>query len=76
MGKTCQLQVRRLAGSVALLGLALGVAVSRWFLLVVAFVGLNLIQSSFTDACPAERLLPGCGVDEETGDGTDGAPAR
>lgn len=62
--KTCQLQVRRLAGSMAMLGLALGVVASQWFLLIVAFVGLNLIQSSFTDVCPAEQLLPGCETDE------------
>lgn len=62
MGKACQLQVRRLAGVISLLGLVLGVAVSRWFLLIVGFVGLNLVQSSFTDICPAEKLLPGCGA--------------
>lgn len=62
--KQCQLQVRRLAGSMALSGLVLGVLVSQWFLLLVGFVALNLIQSSFTDLCPAEKLLPGC----ETGD--------
>lgn len=43
-----------------LLGLGLGVFVSQWFLLLIGFVGLNLIQSSFTDTCPAEELLPGC----------------
>lgn len=62
--KACQLQVRRLAGSMTLLGLTLGVIVSQWFLLIIAFVGLNLIQSSFTDVCPAEQLLPGCETDE------------
>jgi hypothetical protein len=66
MSKTCQLQVRRLAGSMTLLGLGLGVLVSPWFLAIVGFVGLNLIQSSFTDTCPAEELLPGC----ESGDDT------
>lgn len=60
MGRTCQLQVRRLAGFMTLLGLGLGVFVSQWFLLLIGFVGLNLIQSSFTDTCPAEELLPGC----------------
>lgn len=64
--KTCQLQVRRLAGTIALTGLGLGVFVSQWFLLVVAFVGANLIQSSFTDICPAEKLLPGCETSKET----------
>jgi len=63
--KTCQLQVRRLAGVIALAGLGLGVFVSQWFLLVVAFVGANLVQSSFTDICPAEKLLPGCETGEE-----------
>jgi len=67
MSKTCQLRVRRLAGSMTLLGLTLGVLVSPWFLGIVGFVGLNLVQSSFTDACPAERLLPGCDTaDSET----------
>ena len=59
---TCQLPVRRLAGGMAVLGLTLGVLVSQWFLLLVGFVAVNLIQSSFTDTCPAERLLPGCGT--------------
>jgi hypothetical protein len=49
-----------------LLGLGLGVLVSPWFLAIVGLVGLNLIQSSFTDTCPAEELLPGC----ESGDDT------
>jgi len=43
-----------------LLGLVLGVFVNSWFLAVSAFAGLNLVQSSFTDFCPAERFLPGC----------------
>ena len=60
MGKTCQLHVRRLAGTMTLLGLALGVLVSAWFLALPVFVGVNLLQSSFTDICPAEKLLPGC----------------
>jgi hypothetical protein len=66
MGKVCQLQVRRLAGVMSLLGVTLGAFVSQWFLLVVGFVGLNLIQSSFTGICPAEDLLPGCETDEES----------
>lgn len=66
MSKTCQLQVRRLAGSMTLLGLTLGVLASPLFLAIVGFAGLNLVQSSFTDTCPAERLLPGCDVATET----------
>lgn len=66
MGKLCQLQVRRLAGTMSLLGVTLGVFVSQWFLLLVGFVGLDLVQSSFTDICPAEELLPGCETDGES----------
>jgi hypothetical protein len=38
--------IRLLAGTVTLLGVALVHFVSPWWLLVPAFVGLNLIQSS------------------------------
>lgn len=49
--------IRRFAGSFLLLSLALGYFVDqRWFLFT-AFVGVNLIQSSFTAFCPLERIL-------------------
>ncbi|ERG88307.1 MAG: protein of unknown function (DUF2892) [halophilic archaeon J07HX5] len=67
MGKTCQLQVRRLAGVMTILGLTLGIVVSQWFFLLIGFVGANLLQSSFTDVCPAEELLPGCETSDEEG---------
>jgi hypothetical protein len=58
--------VIRFAGLMILLSLALGVLVSpNWFWLT-AFVGANLLQSSFTGFCPLavvlRRLgvLPGC----------------
>ncbi len=49
--------VRVLAGGMVLLSLALALLVSSWWLLLGAFVGVNLIQSSFTGFCPAERIL-------------------
>lgn len=49
--------VRLLAGSVTLLGAALTHWVSPWWLLLPAFVGLNLIQSVFTGFCPPTLLL-------------------
>ena len=61
MSDTCHFQVRRLGGSVVLIGLLLGGFVDSWFLLISAFAGANLVQSSFTDVCPAERFLPACG---------------
>jgi hypothetical protein len=49
--------VRRIAGIFVLASLALGYWVSPWFLLFTAFVGLNLLQSSFTRWCPMEVLF-------------------
>lgn len=48
--------VRAVAGTVVLTGLLLGLFVDGLFYLVVAFAGLNLLQSSFTGFCPPERL--------------------
>lgn len=49
--------VRLLAGTVTLLGVALTHFVGPWWLLVPAFVGLNLIQSVFTGFCLPTLLL-------------------
>jgi hypothetical protein len=49
--------VRRVAGTFVLASLALGAWVSPWFFLFTAFVGANLLQSSFTRMCPLERLI-------------------
>ena len=54
--------IRRIAGSFVLLSLALGYFVSPWFYLFTAFVGLNLIQSSFTRWCLMEQMLEKAGV--------------
>jgi len=49
--------IRRFAGTFVLLSLALGHRVSPLWYLFTAFVGFNLIQSSFTHFCPLERIL-------------------
>ena len=49
--------IRRFAGSFVLLSLALGWWVHPGFFLFTAFVGVNLLQSSFTGFCPLERIL-------------------
>jgi len=49
--------VRLLAGSLVGVSLVLSQLVSPWWLLLAAFVSLNLIQSSFTGVCPAEKVL-------------------
>jgi hypothetical protein len=54
--------IRRIAGTLVLLSLALGYWVSPYFLLFTAFVGLNLLQSSFTKWCLMENMLEKAGV--------------
>ena len=49
--------IRALAGSLVLLSLALARLVHPYFLLLAAFVGLNLLQSAFTGLCPAESII-------------------
>jgi hypothetical protein len=53
------------AGFMVLLSLTLGLIVSPYFLWLTAFVGANMLQSSFTGFCPAaivfRRLGAGSG---------------
>jgi hypothetical protein len=52
------------AGTVVLISLVLGVYVhANWFWLT-AFVGANLLQSSFTGFCPLAIILKRLGVRE------------
>lgn len=50
-------KIRAFAGTFVLASLSLGWWVHPAFLLFTAFVGLNLVQSSFTHFCPLEMLL-------------------
>jgi hypothetical protein len=59
--------VRMFAGIFILVSLALGVPespifVSKYFLWFTVFVGVNLLQSSFTQFCPLEIMLKKAGV--------------
>lgn len=49
--------IRRFAGVFVLGSLALGWFVHPAWFAFTAFVGLNLLQSSFTNLCPLERVL-------------------
>jgi hypothetical protein len=60
MAKACQLQIRRLGGSVVLIGIVLSLLVHPWGIALSIFAALNMIQSSFTEVCPAKQLLPAC----------------
>ena len=50
------------AGVMILLSVALVYFVSPWWLLLTAFVGLNLLQSSITGFCPAAMLFRKLGL--------------
>ncbi len=54
---TIERMLRGLAGFFILLSLLLARLVSPWWLLFTAFVGLNLLQSAFTNWCPAMAIL-------------------
>ena len=59
-------KIRLIAGTMILLSLALTTWVSPWWLLLTAFVGANLIQSSFTRWCLMEDFLKKAGLGDPT----------
>jgi hypothetical protein len=66
---TIERLIRIFAGSFILLSLALGVEgspifMSKWWLAFTAFVGANLLQFGFTNACPLGWILKKAGVPE------------
>lgn len=52
--------IRGTAGSIVLISLALSLASPYW-LILTALVGLNLVQSAFTDWCPLITILEKAG---------------
>jgi hypothetical protein len=54
--------VMLLAGLMVIVSLVLGYYVSPYWHLLTAFVGLNLIQASFTGFCPAAIIFKKLGV--------------
>ena len=62
---TIERALRLMAGVVVLFSVAMSQLHSIWWLALTAFVGLNLLQSAFTNWCPAvwffQKLgLPRC----------------
>ncbi|HKJ46462.1 MAG TPA: DUF2892 domain-containing protein [Balneolales bacterium] len=54
--------VRALAGTFIIISVALGYFVSPYWFLFTLFVGVNLLQSSFSRWCLAETILRKLGV--------------
>ena len=59
---TLENAVRIMAGTMVLISLGLAHWANQWWLLLAAFVGVNLIQSAFTGFCPATIILKRLGV--------------
>jgi hypothetical protein len=78
---TVERALRALAGAFVLASVALGFWVHPGFLLLTGFVGLNLLQSAFTNWCPAMWVFRKAGLPDAgtAGPGAaccDGAPAQ
>jgi len=61
---TIERALRALAGFFVTLSVALGYWVHPGFFVFTAFVGLNLLQSAFTNACPAMAIFRKLGLRE------------
>jgi hypothetical protein len=54
--------VLALAGTMILVSLLLALTVSPYWLLLTAFVGLNMLQAAFTGFCPAAMVFRKLGL--------------
>jgi hypothetical protein len=59
---TVERGVRLMAGVMVFLSLALAHFFSLYWLWLTAFVGVNLLQSAFTNWCPAMSMLRAMGI--------------
>ena len=59
---TLERTLRLIAGAFVLVSVALGYYVSPYYLLFTGFVGLNLLQSAFTNWCPMMTILRKAGL--------------
>jgi hypothetical protein len=62
---TVERSLRLIAGAFILISLGLGHWVNPYWYLFTAFVGLNLLQSGFTNWCPMMTFLRKLGMDKE-----------
>ncbi|MBN8832998.1 MAG: hypothetical protein ABS68_07630 [Niastella sp. SCN 39-18] len=56
--------VRAVAGSMVLISISLAFWVNMHWLWLGVFVGVNLVQSTFTRFCPLEKILDAAGVEK------------
>jgi glucan phosphoethanolaminetransferase (alkaline phosphatase superfamily) len=61
---TVERGLRLMAGVMVLLSAALTYYVSHYWMWLTVFIGLNLLQSAFTNWCPAMSILRAIGLKE------------
>jgi len=66
---TVERGLRLMAGVMVLLSVALTVYLSHYWIWLTVFIGLNLLQSAFTNWCPAMSILRAMGLKETTNRG-------
>jgi hypothetical protein len=59
---TVERGLRLMAGVMVLLSLVLTYYVSHYWIWLTVFIGLNLLQSAFTNWCPAMAILRAIGL--------------
>ena len=59
---TIEKALRIMAGIMILISVALTHFVSPWWILFTLFIGVNLLQSGFTNWCPAISLFKAMGL--------------
>ena len=68
--------LRLIAGSFVTLSVLLGIYVNAGFLWFTLFVGVNLLQSAFTNWCPMMAILRKGGLPDSAPTGTPDLRAR
>ena len=68
--------IRRFAGAFVLVSLVLAHYHSAYWLWFTAFVGVNLLQSSFTNFCPLEIVLRKLGAGRDVASCPQDKPER
>lgn len=54
--------IRAVAGTIVLISILLAYYLNPGWIWMAVFVGVNLVQSTFTSFCPLEKILDRAGV--------------
>jgi len=63
---TVERGLRLMAGAMVLLSVAFTFYVSHYWMWLTVFIGLNLLQSAFTNWCPAMAILRAVGLKDSS----------